>query len=705
MLRTSAGRKERLAVNQFTDSSPAPQDQPENPASQPAPTEHPTKGQPALPEPSVDGQATPTKPPDDGRSASPNPDDFRDHFKPKAKVDINGRLGLFKEYDERKKLFVFLMKFDDHSPWVTNALTLGQALTAEAIYKAKEKEKRRKAKEGAATDAFETALRVNVLDGIDVHSPYEDMARKSREKFAEDPTLYTRGNQLCVVARVEEDDPEDAKPKVRRYRGTPTARILGPISIIAKLEKLLRFYKLGKYGPMPSRPPEALAKLLIEEQSYPGVRPLTHITDCPFVDLDGNLVGNEGYHRPTETLIVSSPVVKVPKNPTRQDAFRAATKFLGLFDKFPWQKPQDKLAFLAANLTSIQAPTIAGDMPGYLITSNDAGTGKTLLINSIGFVSRGGRIPSITPVSDRTEMDKILNTIALECMGAVNFDNIPNGSCFGNSALDSAMTSGGAKSGRILGTNTSIKDAYLHCLWCATGNNITLADDGSRRWLISNLLTEEETPFERVDLDPERDDLEKYILDRRGEILGLLLTILLAHARAGRPRHGKGRSGSFEEWDDMIRSAISWTFAGSGWEGLEDDEMDCLTTQREAMKEDSERLLDEALVTAWVEGFGCDRYGHTVADVIREVDSIEVAGAGGEPPPLWSVLMDIAQGDQKKIRQRLGDRLSSIQNKPVMGSPHGEVGKYRFVRSEKTKNGSAVWRIEPIRGPFDLPDV
>jgi hypothetical protein len=71
-----------------------------------------------------------------------------------------------------------------------------------------------------------------------------------------------------------------------------------------------------------------------------------------------------------------------------------------------------------------------------------------------------------------------------------------------------------------------------------------------------------------IDLDPKvehpedrkfkRADLIGYVQENRPRLVAAALTVLRAFVVAGWPAHGQPPKGSFEAWDQLVRSAIIW---------------------------------------------------------------------------------------------------------------------------------------------------
>ena len=102
-----------------------------------------------------------------------------------------------------------------------------------------------------------------------------------------------------------------------------------------------------------------------------------------------------------------------------------------------------------------------------------------------------------------------------------------------------------------MGSNTLTKNLELSLCWFLSGNNLSPGKDAYRRWLVCNLVTQEENPEERPDLKIK--DLLSSVTSRRTTLLTSALVILKAHALAGRPTGNWGPLGLFENWDPIVR--------------------------------------------------------------------------------------------------------------------------------------------------------
>ena len=107
----------------------------------------------------------------------------------------------------------------------------------------------------------------------------------------------------------------------------------------------------------------------------------------------------------------------------------------------------------------------------------------------------------------KTESDKTVLALALGGIQAVHFDNLGEGRFYGDSSLDSALTTT-VKGGRILGMSRIAQGVPLRPWWALSGNNIT-RQRHYRRWLQCNLQTPLEKPYERGDVSS--DELVEHV--------------------------------------------------------------------------------------------------------------------------------------------------------------------------------------------------
>jgi len=184
--------------------------------------------------------------------------------------------------------------------------------------------------------------------------------------------------------------------------------------------------------------------------------------------------------------------------------------------------------------------------------ANAPGTGKSRLADLIGLITTGRPMPRQPPCSDEGEQRKVITTIVLAGHAAVLIDNVVG--TIGGPSLDAALTSD-IWQDRLLGGNRAIQ-LPMRVLFFATGNNLQLVGDLSRRCLYARLETDHERPEERTDF--QHADLCGFARSNRGGFLAAALTMVRAYVVAGRPPPAFRPLGSFEGWSGLVRAAIVW---------------------------------------------------------------------------------------------------------------------------------------------------
>lgn len=500
-----------------------------------------------------------------------------------------------------------------------------------------------------------------------------------------DPRLYCRSDALVEV--VTEDATSirlTGKTEMEGVYGQPKVLTLSEACVGCAITRNTKFYlirkdkKTGEEYPVPAHPPAWLIKAVATKGHWPGIRPLLMVAECPYPRPDGSIVEEPGYDATTKTLYApSTQFPSLPDRPTQGDAQAAWKRLQEPISQFPFASDDDRAVWLAGLLTVISRPSIDGPVPGVAFIANRAGTGKGLLIDTIGIIAHGRRVPTSRYTSDKEESDKMLGSLALGGNSIVHFDNLDEGSTYGNSALDRGLTSASLND-RVLGSLRTTGDVQLRISWFLSGNNVSPGKDAYRRWLVSNLVTEEEVPEQRQDLEIR--NLRAYVTQCRGTLVRDALTILKAHALARRPNGGWAPLGSFELWDEIVRGAVYFA-----------TDRDCYKTCKDAAQSSEERLQKLALLEAWQslpEGRG-DGLGITAA---RVFDLATNPAQLEQYRSVRDVLMMFGHNGKPADPRILGNRIRAMKGAIFNGMRFVEAGKehgvIRWKVQRATTNGN-----------------
>jgi hypothetical protein len=371
-------------------------------------------------------------------------------------------------------------------------------------------------------------------------------------QLANDPDLFQRAGELVhVVTDAEVPDSIHRSSSGTRIRQLPRAALRDRISQLVDFRKRVVTEK-GEYL-KELKPADSCVTAIHSQGSWLGIRPITGLITTATIRPDGTFISTPGYDEKTGLYFRPYGEIPVlPENPSHQDAKESATRLREVFADFPFAQLKHFAALLAYLLTLLGRYAFAGPSPLFLFDANVRGSGKTLLVDLASSISSGHEMPRMTNPGDDDEFRKRITALVMAGDSTVLIDNVEGK--FGCPSLDSALTSTRWKD-RPLG-RSEIVELPLQITWAATGNNIMLVGDASRRVAYIRLQSPEERPEERKGF--RHADIKCYVREHRTELLGDALTILSAFINAGRPDQKLSAWGSFEGWSETVRQAVVW---------------------------------------------------------------------------------------------------------------------------------------------------
>ena len=299
------------------------------------------------------------------------------------------------------------------------------------------------------------------------------------------------------------------------------------------------------------KPPNHLAKDLL---AHPNL-PLPHvdrIVGVPVYGPDGRLQQKPGHHQQTRTLFIPDPDLifrPIPDKPTARDLKTARGLILeDLFGDFPITGPADLAHLVSATLWPYVQLLITGPSPLHLVTKPVAGTGGTLALE-IAMFPFVGRFPDLmTAPADESEWRRMLFSFLLTGKPICVLDNV---SQLRSPALASVVT-GGSITDRLIGSS-STATAPARCLFLASGNNLALSREFTRRVVTVRLDARTERPELRVQFRHPK--LKEWAQAHRAELVWATLTVVQAWISAGRPP-GKATMGMFESFAEVMSGIL-----------------------------------------------------------------------------------------------------------------------------------------------------
>lgn len=453
---------------------------------------------------------------------------------------------------------------------------------------------------------------------------------------------------------------------------------VGPIALTDILNGLMRFEKFDGRSEawMPCNAPRAVAEIYASRVGHWRLPTLTGLIESPTMRADGSILDQPGYDAATGLLFQpSADFPPIPREPSRDDAMAALNELLDLIASFPFiedpaapDHSPDRSVALSAFLTALVRRTLP-TAPLHGFTAPVAGSGKSLLVDMASILATGRPSAVLSQGQTAEEFEKRLAATLIAGDLLVSIDNceLP----LGSDLLCQALTQQVVRL-RPLG-GSMVVDVPTNAMLLATGNNLALSGDMTRRALLCRLDPQCERPeLRQFDRNPLADAMA-----RRGELVRAGLTVLRAYAVAGRP----GRLpplGSFEAWSDTVRSALVWSA-----------QPDPCATMEEARAADP--VLDSltAVLSAWWGAIGGDKV--TTGELIRRATASSAAlfGNGVEYryPEFREALLVVA-GDSGAINsRRLGKWLTRHQGRIVNGL---------CLNREGITNGSPTWKLYQI---------
>jgi len=383
------------------------------------------------------------------------------------------------------------------------------------------------------------------------------------------PRIFVRGGALTRISTDEDGRPIAADLKhdhVRHHAG-----------------RVATYYtKNGKnYTNCPV--PDYVVKDLMSYPSwqFPALRA---IVESPVVRPDGTILDTPGYdpqsrlyYAPTKGL----DLPPVPEVPTTEDSAHALERLVDIIADFPFDNEASKTNALAAILTPLARPMIAGKVPMCLITKPQVGTGASMLAELIALLATGRAAAMTTVPKDEESWRKQVTSILVRAQTIAVVDNV-EGILY--SPVLALILTAETFTDRILGRTEMIELPH-RIVWIATGNNVKLGGDLPRRAYQVRMDSLEARPWLRPKSAFRHPDLPGYVANHRGALLAAGLILIRAWVAAGRPEApGLPSLGGFEIWVQTIGGILHHAGVGEFLDNLSEmyDTADVETPQWEA---------------------------------------------------------------------------------------------------------------------------
>ena len=516
--------------------------------------------------------------------------------------------------------------------------------------------------------------RAEIVLGTDEHRVNDEAVAA----LAREHDIYQRGGML--VHLIEQDADSGDGEGVRREAGAPVVRELLKPLLRERLTRVARWVRLEQRGGeevvVPAHPSGWAVDAVHARGSWPRVRRLGAVVTHPVLLPNGTILTADGYHKGTR-LLVRLPrdlAIEVSDRPTRAAVTAAVGELLDPLTDFPFETPAHRAAIVAGLLTPLAYFAFDGPAPLFLIDKNVRGAGAGLLADVVAIILSGRRFPVMTYTSDREELRKRITTAAVEGERLILLDNLAG--AVGNDVLAAALTSTSWKD-RLLGGNRMF-NGPLYVTWFATGNNVQLQADTSRRVCHARMESADERPELRAGFKYRA--LRAHVRANRGRLLSAALTILRGWAVAGKPTHGLKAWGSYEPWSDVVREAV--VFAGLP------DPGDTRMALQTAADRDAGAM---GVILDGLEKLDANGRGVTAADIIAKLKNVD----DGSPEWVAEMRSAVEELCGKLDARPLSMKLRHFKRRNFHGKMLDAAGADRQHGNRWTVMTAAKMRPEP----------
>lgn len=392
--------------------------------------------------------------------------------------------------------------------------------------------------------------------------------------------IFQRFESLVRVARIQTSAESDG---IKRETGALVLQTVTSPWLREQFARHARWARKQKKKFVPIDPPSETATAYLARVGNWRLRFLKGVIQAPTLRPDGSVLQDKGYDPDTGLLYDPgrTEFARIPDNPTKEEARAALDVLKRPFREFRFDGDPHRSVALAAVMTALvrrmfpSAPLIALDAP-------TAGSGKSLLSEIVCLIATGHKPAMMSQGKSDEENEKRLSSVLMAGDPVIIIDNCDRP--IEGDFLCTMLTQEKVRP-RILG-RSEVANVPTGSLVIATGNNIELAGDITRRTL-----------FCRIDTGEERPDKIEYSFDAiaettetRPQLVVAALTILRAYIVAGRPKPLK-KIGGFEQWG-VIREALVWL-----------DQPDPELTRELVMAEDPHKALLVDFLRLWRDVF------------------------------------------------------------------------------------------------------
>ncbi len=528
--------------------------------------------------------------------------------------------------------------------------------------------------------------RPQIVLGPDLHRVIDETV----VQLPRDRALYQRDGRLVRMVRVAQ--PETPEPgRAVLAVGTPQIRELPVATLRERLTRLIAYGRITESDDgvptfVECVPDHTIVTGVAERAEWSGVPPIVGVIETPSLRPDGTVIDTPGYDAATGYLYAPTlDYPPIPAAPTWTDAYHALCALCEPWQDFPFASPAMTLVPIANFITLVARPAIRGEVPGFVYDASVRGSGKSLSQKCVSLLATGRECALATWPRNEEELEKMLGSYALRGASVIAFDNVT--SKFGGAPLDKVLTASDRVDLRVLG-KSEIPEMSWRAVISASGNNMELGGDTTRRVLLARIEPGVEHPEERTEfrIPGGETGLRRWCRAHHPRLVTAALTLLRAYVVAGRPPV-EIRPWTYGAWSSLVPAAIRWAGGqGSAGAWALPDVMTCRPTVGGDADEHTEAL--RVVLCRFGTTFP---NGATSVDIVDRLWPIDFASRASVDKDLCTAVEALCPrrpGATPTARQ-LGRALSRVRRRVVGG---------RCLDSTTDHGGSKRWFVRQVGG-------
>lgn len=386
------------------------------------------------------------------------------------------------------------------------------------------------------------AIRVpGAPNALDASRPVDELAADVAALIHKCPDIYDFGGALVKIGRPRSDQPH--RPV-----------LIDSISLNAAIKPVVTFGRVAPDGnTMRAQPPSGVVGRVCRLGSWPGLRRLQGLAECPYLRPDGTIVNLSGHDPATGVYLLRSLNAPVKGSPSREDAVAAAKALLGAFARLPFDGARAAAAALASVLATFARHAIDGPVPFAVVDASYAAAGGALTpARALARIALGYDAPADLVPGTPGLVAGLVADLAQDATRAVVLGGEHTASMGGAvaEALQADTWSGD------WGAAWPSVALPLRTVGFISGIDVDVSSELARRSVRVDLRAS--ASAKSLLTRAGYQDTVTKIAQNRPSLAGHALAILRGFFTAGCPQHGGSEHPLFPGWDRLVRSAVIW---------------------------------------------------------------------------------------------------------------------------------------------------